>query len=159
MTTVAVVPVKRFAGAKTRLTDDLSPGTRRALVRGEMTAGAGIERAFVAMRRAARGRDILAGAEAGIDQPPFAQAREGRCISLTARRLAQHRLFPVEAKPMQILEDRGERALHAASPGGAPAPKSIVIDDSVPRFTGSKPANWKLEPSTTISPDCAPVGM
>lgn len=48
MTTFAIVPVKRFRGAKQRLDDDLSAGTRRALTEAMVTD------VLVALRRAER---------------------------------------------------------------------------------------------------------
>jgi 2-phospho-L-lactate guanylyltransferase len=53
MRTIAVLPIKRFAAAKTRLDDDLSEGTRRALAEAMVTD------VLIALRRAKRVDDVL----------------------------------------------------------------------------------------------------
>src|SRR4051812_12105376 len=53
MRTVAVLPIKRFSAAKSRLHDDLSEGTRRALAEAMVTD------VLIALRRARRVDDVL----------------------------------------------------------------------------------------------------
>jgi 2-phospho-L-lactate guanylyltransferase len=53
MTTIAVLPIKRFGAAKQRLVQDLSEGTRRALTEAMITD------VLIALRRARRVDDVL----------------------------------------------------------------------------------------------------
>lgn len=53
MSTIAVLPIKRFAAAKTRLDNGLSEGTRRALAEAMVTD------VLIALRRARRVDDVL----------------------------------------------------------------------------------------------------
>ena len=93
-----------------------------------MTAGAGIKRTIGPRRRSRQSNkvrrfcrigdfcgNLLAGAKAGIGQALVRQRHQGAAIGIKARRLPQHRLFPVKTKPGQILENRGNEFLPRAA--------------------------------------------
>ncbi len=67
--------------------------------------GAGIDRAFRAMRRGQARLDIGAGAEAGIEQVHRPQLVERRVIIGQALRLEDDFPIPCHAQPAQILDD------------------------------------------------------
>ena len=70
----------------------------------------GYRRAVRPLRRFHRARDFfgdfLAAAETGIDQAFLLKRLQRRAIRRHARRLAQHRFFPCQPQPLQILENR-----------------------------------------------------
>ena len=66
------------------------------------------------MRRAERGGDVGAGAEAGIDQPVGAQPFECVGISGASGRLDERLAIPDQAEPAQILFDGGDELGPAA---------------------------------------------
>ena len=50
-------------------------------------------------------RDVLAGAKAGINQPPVPEAPQRRYVIFKMIRLAAHRGFPGQAEPAQVLDN------------------------------------------------------
>ena len=108
----------RQAGAFQRLARVEPPavgsGSASPGVMGQASAGARIVRGRP-MWRFERGGDVRPGAEARIDQPRFAKPVERASISITALRLHQHRLVPLESEPAQILEDSVDELGPAAS--------------------------------------------
>ncbi len=63
------------------------------------------------MRRPSRildfGPDFLAGAEAGIDQPPVLQNHERGPVIAYMLRLPAHRFLPRQPQPFQVFDDGG----------------------------------------------------
>jgi hypothetical protein len=72
----------------------------------QVPAGPAIERGTVRVEAYRMRRNLAARAEAGIEQPQFAQPVGMRRVDGKARRLHHHGFRPVEAEPAQVLEDR-----------------------------------------------------
>jgi ribosomal protein S18 acetylase RimI-like enzyme len=87
------------------------------LMRAEMTAGSRIERAVRTVWRFNRAGDLFgnlpARTETGIEQTCRVELLQRAAIGRCPVGLAQHRLFPVKIKPMQILENRLDKFLSA----------------------------------------------
>lgn len=81
-------------------------------IRMEIAACAGIKRGpiwttWASMRGTGRGGDVLAAAEAGIEDAQGFQSGQGGAVFVEMIGLAAHRLLPVEAEPGEVLGDAG----------------------------------------------------
>jgi len=72
----------------------------------EPATGSRIDHGLAFMWGARGGGDVLAAAETGIDETVGFQAFEGGGVIGEAIGLPTHRLFPVEAEPVEVVEDR-----------------------------------------------------
>ena len=81
-------------------------------IRMEIAAGAGIDRGLPrsiasGVRGAGRGGDVLAAAEAGIEDAQRFQPGQSGAVVVEMVGLAAHRLFPLEAEPGEVVGDVG----------------------------------------------------
>src|SRR5690606_4372614 len=72
----------------------------------QMPALARIERRAIRVGARRLGGDLAPRAEAGVKQAALMQLLGGILVDGEPRRLPHHRLFPFEAEPTQVLEDR-----------------------------------------------------
>src|SRR5579864_6099270 len=89
----------------------------RALALAETAARAGIERAFLALRRVDGARDFRldrgARTKARIDESHRVELFERGAVVVEMLRLAPHRAIPIEPEPFQVLDDRADERLAA----------------------------------------------
>ena len=82
--------------------------TKRPGSMARVAAGAGIDRAIGALLRGGQGcADIGAGAGAVVGQAQVGQLGQGCIVSRLPGGLVQDRNLPIQAKPVQIVENRG----------------------------------------------------
>ena len=97
----------------------------------EFAAGSRIDHGLAFMWGAGGGGDVLAAAEAGIEETVGFQPRQGRRVVGEMIRLAAHRFFPIEAEPVEIVVDRvlelrlAARAVDVLEAQQEPAPRFL----------------------------------
>src|SRR5262249_61753664 len=73
------------------------------------------------------------GGEAGVEQAHGGEARSGGGVGAQGVRLLQHRLFPAEPEPGEVLEDTGDEArARAANVDVLDAHKEAAADGTCP---------------------------
>lgn len=157
MTTVAVLPVKRFTAAKTRLGQDLTAGTRRALAEAMVTD------VLIALRRTPevdavivvtgeRAAEALAGGYgASVVEDPDDRGHDHAALLGIAEAVESH-----EADRVLLIAgdcpalDPGELSALLARP--APAPSVLVVPDRHGEGTNA----LVLSPATVMAPSFGP---
>jgi 2-phospho-L-lactate guanylyltransferase len=134
MSTIAVLPVKRFDDAKQRLGETLRSGTRRALAEAMLTD------VLTALRRARRvDRVVVVTSEHGADA--LARAHD----ALSIRDPAEPGHNPAAAEGVRWAVEQGARRVLLV-PGDCPALDPVEVDDLLLAHPGS-------ESRVTIVPD------
>src|SRR5690348_16105927 len=103
---------RQWTGLRQRLRDVETQRERIATgfargrkIRMEIAAGAGIDRAFTGMRGAGGRGDVLAAAEAGIEDAERFQPGQSGAVIVEMVGLAPDRLFPGKAEPGEVFEE------------------------------------------------------